>query len=60
MAIISKVKHTDLIEPGNIVVGWCDTDIAIILSCNVERLQNTRLWYDFGVDYNNSFVFIFL
>ena len=59
MAIISKVKHTDLIEPGNIVVGWCDTDIAIILSCNVEKLQNTRLWYDSGVDYNNSFV-IFL
>ena len=28
--------------------------IASILSCNVEKLENSRLWYDFWVDYNNS------
>ena len=29
-------------------------DIAIILSCSVEKLENSHLWYDFWVDYNNS------
>ena len=47
-------KHADLIDPCNIAVHRCDTDIAIILSCNVEKLENSHLWYDFGVDYNNS------
>ena len=47
-------KHADLIDPGNIAVRGCDTDIAITLSCNVEKLENSHLWYDFGVDYNNS------
>ena len=31
-----------------------DRDIAIILWCNIEKLENSHLWYDFGVDYNNS------
>ena len=48
------IKHADLIDPGNIAVRGCDTDIAITLSCNVEKLENSHLWYDFGVDYNNS------
>ena len=47
-------KHADLIDPGNIVVRGGDTDIAITLSCNKEKLENSHLWYDFGVDYNNS------
>ena len=47
-------KHADLIDPGNIVAREDDTDMAIILSCNVEKLENSHLWYDFEVDYNNS------
>ena len=52
--IIFHRKHADLIDPGNIVVRGCDTDTVIILSCNVEKLENSHLWYDFGVDYNNT------
>ena len=46
-------RHADLIDSGNIVGRGGDSDISIILSCNVEKLENTHLWYDFGVDYNN-------
>lgn len=35
-----------------------DTDIAIILSSNVEKLGNNHLWYDFAVYYNNSCKYI--
>ena len=52
--VIFHTKHADLIHPGNIVVRGGDTDITIILPCNVEKLENNHLWYDFGVDYKNS------
>ena len=39
------MKHADLIDPGNIAVCGGDTDIAIILSCDVEKLEtNTLIW----------------
>ena len=56
--VIFHMKHADLIDPGIIVVCGGDTDIAIILSSNVEKLENTHLWYNFGVDYNNSHKYI--
>ena len=48
--VMFHAKHADLIDPGNIVVRGGDTDISITL----EKLENSHLWYDFGVDYNNS------
>ena len=48
------MKHGDLIDPCNMVVRGKGGDIAIILSCNVEKLENSHLWYDFEVDYYNS------
>ena len=47
-------KHADLIDPGNIIIRGGDTDIAIILSFNVVKLEDSYLWNDFQVDYNNS------
>ena len=48
------MKHADLIDPGNNVVRGSDRDVAIILWCNMEEREKRHLWYDFGVNYNNS------
>ena len=37
--IIFYTKHADLIDSGSTVVRGDDTDIAVILSCNVEKLE---------------------
>ena len=52
------MKHADLIDPGNIVVRGGDPDIAIILSWNAEKLENSHLWYDFRADDKNSCEYI--
>ena len=52
--IMFHMKHADLIDPGNNVVRGSDRDIAIILWCNMEEREKHHLWYDFGVNYNNS------
>ena len=52
--VMFHTKHADLINPGNIIVRGGDTDIATILSRDVEKLENSHLCNGFGVDYNNS------
>lgn len=47
-------KHADKYDPGNIVVRANDTDIAVILTCNESILKNSKLWYDSGLDSNNT------
>ena len=39
--VMFHTKHADLIDPGNIVVRGDDTDIIVVLSWNVEKLQKT-------------------
>ena len=51
-------KHADRKDPGNIVVRGNDTDIAVILTCNSDKLVDGHLWYDFGVDYNNNRAYV--
>lgn len=51
---IFHTTHVESVDPGKIVVNEGDTDFAITLSCNMEKLENGHLWYKFGVDYNNS------
>ena len=51
--VMFHTKHAGLIGPGNIVVRGNDTDIAITFLCNVKKLENSHLWYDIGVNYNN-------
>ena len=48
------VNHAYKNGNGNIIVRVTDTDITIFLTCNANLLTNIHLWYDFGVDYNNS------
>ena len=52
--VMFHTKHADLIDPGNIIIRGGDTDVAVILSFNVVKLEDSYLWHDFQVDYNNS------
>ena len=44
------VLHTG----GNIAVRANDTDVAVILDYNVKFIEDSNMWYDYGIDYNNS------
>ena len=46
--------HPDRDNRGNIVVRANDTDVAVILIYNVKLTENSNMWYDFGIDSNNS------
>ena len=46
--------HADRDNRGNIVVRTNDTDVAVILVYNVKLIENSNMWYDFGIDSNNS------
>ena len=52
--VMFHVNLADKNDNGNIIVRENGTDIAIIFTCNANLLTNSHLWYDFGVDYNNS------
>ena len=52
--VMFHVKHADFHDPGNIIVRANDADICVILTSNVHHLSNSHLWYDSGLDYDNS------
>ena len=58
--VVFFAKHADLIDPDNITVREGNANISIILSCNVELLENSNIWYGFGVDYNASRKYIYI
>ena len=58
--VVFFAKHADLIDPDNITVREGNANISIILSCNVEMLENSHIWYGFGVDYNASRKYIYI
>ena len=59
-SVMFHVNHADKNDNGNIIVWGNNTDIAIILTCNANLLTNSHLWYDFGVDYNNSREYLYV
>ena len=52
--VMFHVKHAGFHDPGNIIVRANDADICVILTSNVHHLSNSHLWYDSGLDYDNS------
>ena len=54
MRFMSHEKPEDNKSPGNIVIRGNDTDIFIILLKNVQKLSQGHLWFDTGVDSDNS------
>ena len=46
--------HADRDNRANIAVRANDTDVAVILVYNVKFIENSNMWYDFGIDSNNS------
>ena len=52
--VMLHTLHSDRDNSGNIVVRANDTDVAVILIYNVKFIENSNMWYDFGIDSNNS------
>ena len=52
--VMLHALHADRDSRGNIVVRANDTDVAVILVYNVKFIENSNMWYDFGIDSNNS------
>ena len=51
--VIFHAKNADAIDPANIVVWANDSDIAVILICNIHHMDSD-VWYDSGHNYGNS------
>ena len=52
--VVLHSLHVDVDDPGN-TVGRCnDTDILIIMMSNIHLFENSSVWLDAGLDYNNS------
>ena len=49
-----KAKHSDIKGSGNIITRGNDTDIFINLLANVQKLSQRHLWFDSGLDSDNS------
>ena len=50
---VFHAKNADRIDPGNIVVWGNDSDITLILICNIHHMDSD-VWYDSGHTYDNS------
>ena len=55
--VMFHARHADNEYPGNIVVRGNDTDIFVILIVNVHQLKRSHLWYECGLDHDNSRAF---
>ena len=51
--VVFHAKNADTIDPGNIVVWANDSDIAVILICNIHHMDSD-VWYNSGHNYGNS------
>ena len=51
--VVFHAKNGDTIDPGKIVVRANDTDIAVILICNIHHMDSD-VWYNSWNNYDNS------
>ena len=52
--VIFHTKHADTKNPGQIIIRGNDTDIFIISLENVQKLSQSHLWFNTGLDSDNS------
>ena len=52
--LMSHAKHADTKGPGNIIIRGNDTDMFIILLAIVQKLSQSHLWFDTGLEFDNS------
>ena len=52
--VMFHAKHADTKGPGNIIIRGKGTDIFIILLANDQKLSISDLWFDTGLDSDNS------
>ena len=48
--VMLHALHADRDNRENIAVRANDTDVAVILVYNVKFIENSNMWYDFGID----------
>ena len=51
---MSHAKHADTKGPGNIIIRGNDNDMFIILLAIVQKLSQSHLWFDTGIEFDNS------
>ena len=51
-------KHADRVDLGNMIIRANDVDIFVILAFNVSVLHTSHLWYDAGLDGDNSRTYV--
>ena len=51
--VVFHANNADTIDPGNTAVRVNDSDIAVILICNIHHMDSD-VWYDSGHNYDNS------
>ena len=51
--VVFHAKNADNIDPGNILVRANESDIAVILICNINHMDS-NVWYNPGHNYGNS------
>ena len=56
--VMFHAKHADSHDPGNLIIRGTDTDICVVLLSNAHKLQMSHLWYDTGLDHDNSRCYI--
>ena len=52
--LMSHAKHADTKGPGNIIIRGNDNDMFIILLAIVQKLSQSHLWFDTGLEFDNS------
>ena len=46
--------HAEHNSPGNIVIRCNDSDVLIIMLTNIHKFDQSNVWLDLGLNYNNS------
>ena len=52
--VMFYAKHADIKGPGNNIIRGNNTDIFIILLTNIQKFSQSYLWFDRGLDSDNS------
>ena len=52
--VMLHAKHVNVEGAKNIAVRGNGTDILIVLLTNVQYLENSKLWYDSGLNHDNN------
>ena len=56
--LMFQAKHVDNKVPGNAIIRGNETDMFIVLLANVQKLTQSHLWFDTGLDCHNTLKYV--